>query len=171
MEAKITLSLAELSALRRIAGTMMPTHAAQDMPGADDPAIVADIARSVGRDQALIRTALAEIDKRAGGAFASLDRERREGLINDWYAGGGPAAAALGRVVLSAYYRDDRVLRALGHEARAPFPQGHVVEQGDWSLLDPVKRRAAFWRDDRSGSPDRSGPPDRSAKPDDSGGR
>jgi hypothetical protein len=23
------------------------------------------------------------------------------------------------------------------------------VEQGDWGLLEPVKRRAAFWRDDR----------------------
>jgi hypothetical protein len=126
---------------------------------------MADIVRSIGRDLPLIRTALAEIDKRAGGAFASLDCERREALVNDWYASGGAAAAALGRLVLGAYYRDDRVLRALGHEARAPFPQGHVVEQGDWSLLDPVKRRAAFWRDDRSGSPDRSG------KPDSSGGR
>jgi hypothetical protein len=105
--------------------------------------------RSIGRDLPLIRTALAEIDKRAGGTFASLDRGRRETLINEWYAAGSPAAAALGRVVLSAYYRDDRVLRALGHEARAPFPKGHEVEQGDWSLLDPVKRRAAFWRDDR----------------------
>ena len=119
------------------------------MPGADDPGILADIVRSIGRDLPLIRTALAEIDKRAGGAFAALDRERREALINDWYAAGGAAARALGRVVLAAYYRDDRVLRALGHEARAPFPQGHVVEQGDWGLLDPVKRREPFWRDDK----------------------
>ena len=128
---------------------MIPADAARGLPAASDPAIFADIVRSIGRDLPLIRTALAEIDKRAGGAFAALDRERREALINDWYAAGGAAAAALGRVVLSAYYRDDRVLRALGHEARAPFPQGHVVEQGDWGLLDPVKRRAAFWRDDQ----------------------
>jgi len=145
------LGAGELDGLRHISETMLPTDASCGVPGADDPAILDDIIRSVGRDLPLIRTALAEIDKRAGGAFASLDRERREALINDWYATGGAAAAALGRVVLSAYYRDDRVLRALGHEARAPFPQGHVVEQGDWSLLDPVKRRAAFWRDDRKG--------------------
>jgi len=151
--------------LGAVAATMIPADIERGIPGADDPAILADIARSAGRDLALIHTGLAEIDKRAGGAFASLDRERREALINDWYASGGAAAAALGRVVLGAYYRDDRVLRALGHEARAPFPQGHVVEQGDWSLLDPVKRRAAFWRDDRAG------PPDRFGKPDDSGGR
>ncbi|MBN9091627.1 MAG: hypothetical protein J0J01_32300 [Reyranella sp.] len=143
------LASTDIQALHSIAGTMIPVDTEFGTPGADDPAILADIAKSIGRDLPLIRTALAEIDKRAGGTFASLDRERREALINDWYATGGAAAAALGRVVLAAYYRDDRVLRALGHEARAPFPQGHVVEQGDWSLLDPVKRRAAFWRDDR----------------------
>jgi hypothetical protein len=149
MMTKTDLSTDELHILCDVARTMIPAIDEQNMPGADDPAILADIVRSIGRDLPLIRTALAEIDKRAGGAFAALDRERREALINDWYAAGGAAAAALGRVVLSAYYRDDRVLRALGHEARAPFPQGHVVEQGDWGLLDPVKRRAPFWRDDK----------------------
>ncbi len=34
------------------------------------------------------------------------------------------AAATLVRVVLQCYYRDDRVLRSLGLELRAPFPQG-----------------------------------------------
>jgi len=145
----VLLSAAEIRTLRDIVGNMIPGNVEQGMPSADDPAILADIARSTDSDLQLVRTALAEIDKRAGGAFASLDGERREALINDWYASGGAAAAALGRVVLGAYYRDDRVLRALGHEARAPFPKGHEVEQGDWSLLDPVKRRKAFWRDDR----------------------
>jgi hypothetical protein len=70
-------------------------------------------------------------------------------LINNWYAGGGAAAVALGRLILAAYYRDDRVLVALGLEARAPFPKGYVVEQGDWSLLDAVRKRPALWRDDR----------------------
>jgi hypothetical protein len=52
-------------------------------------------------------------------------------------------------VIVGAYYRADRVLLALGHEARAPFPKGYVLEQGDWSLLDVVRGRKPFWRDDR----------------------
>jgi hypothetical protein len=144
------LSAAETDALREIAGTMIPADAARGLPGADDPAILADIARSIGRDGQRVRAALAAIAERAGDAFATLDRARREALVNDWYESGGPEATALGRAVLGAYYRDDRVLQAVGHEARAPFPKGHVVEQGDWSLLDPVKRRKPFWRDDRS---------------------
>ena len=26
-------------------------------------------------------------------------------------------------------------------ELRAPFPQGYVLEEGDWALLDPVRAR------------------------------
>ena len=54
------------------------------MPGADDPAILADIVRSVGRDLPLVRQALAAIAAKSGGAFAGLDRDRREALINDY---------------------------------------------------------------------------------------
>ena len=31
-------------------------------------------------------------------------------------------------------------------DARPPFPKGFDVEQGDWSLLDPVKRRGTIYR-------------------------
>jgi hypothetical protein len=56
------------------------------------------------------------------------------------------AAATLIRVVLQCYYRDDRVLRSLNLELRPPFPLGYTLEQGDWSLLDPVKARPPMWR-------------------------
>jgi len=125
----------ELRDLADIAGAMIPASPERGMPGADDPLILADIARSVGRDVPLVREALESF--RAGQD------------INDWYANAGRPAALLGRIVLSAYYRDDRVLLALGHEARAPFPKGYEVEQGDWSLLEAVKHRPAFWRKDR----------------------
>lgn len=128
---------------------MLPRCAEFGMPGADDPAIQADIVRSAGRELATVREALVAIAAKSGGSFASLDIDRREALINDYFSGGSPQAACVARLMLAAYYRDDRVLLALGHEARAPFPKGHVVEQGDRSLLEPVRRRAPFWRDDR----------------------
>ena len=59
---------------------------------------------------------------------------------------GGAAAATLVRVVLQCYYRDDRVMISLGQEPRSPFPKGHTVEQGDLSLLDPVRARPPIWR-------------------------
>ncbi len=128
---------------------MVPEDSAMGMPGADDPAILDDIVRSVGRDLPLVREALAAIAAKSGGAFADMDRDAREALVNEWYASGGVPAVALGRVIVGAYYRDDRVLLALGHEARAPFPKGYILEQGDWSLLDVVRKRQPLWRDDR----------------------
>ena len=59
---------------------------------------------------------------------------------------GGAPLAALVRVVLLCYYRDDRVMGSLGLEPRPPFPRGHVVEQGDWSLLDLVRKRVPMYR-------------------------
>jgi hypothetical protein len=150
------LSTAEIRDLGDIAGTMIPQDPAFGMPGADDPAILADIVRSVGRDLPMVREALAAIAHKSVGAFAGLDRDTREALINDYYTSGGAAAATLGRVIVGAYYRDDRVLLALGLEARPPFPKGYDLEQGDWSLLDAVRKRAPFWRDDRTTAGERS---------------
>jgi hypothetical protein len=143
------LSDAEIEDLGVIAGTMVPEDTALRMPGADDPAILEDMVRSMGRDLPLVREAVAAIAAKSGEAFAEMDQAAREALINEWYPGGGAPALALGRVIASAYYRDDRVLSALGHEARAPFPKGYVLEEGDWSLLDVVRKRQPFWRDDR----------------------
>jgi hypothetical protein len=140
---------AELKELRDIAGTMIPADPEKRLPGADDPAIQADIVRTVGRDLPKVRQAISAIVAKSGGGFANLNVDHREALINDYYAGKSAEAMTLGRVILGAYYRDDRVLTALGVEPRAPFPKGFTVEQGDWSLLDAVRNRPQLWRDDR----------------------
>jgi hypothetical protein len=66
--------------------------------------------------------------------------------VTEFRASGGLPAATLVRVILQCYYRDDRVLRSLGIELRAPFPKGHVLPDGDWSILDPVKARGGSLR-------------------------
>ena len=78
--------------------------------------------------------------------FASLDEARAEAAAMQLLSREDPVLIALGRAVLQCYYRDDRVLRSLGLELRAPFPQGYTLEQGDWSLLDPVKARSGKLR-------------------------
>jgi hypothetical protein len=144
-----SLSPAERQDLCRIAGLMIPASKAFGVPGADDPVIFADILASLGRDAADVTAALTRISDLAGGALSALDDARAEALAKTVLAGGDRTAAALGRVILQCYYRDDRVLRALGLEPGPPFPKGHSVEQGDWSLLDAVRDRKPLWRDDR----------------------
>ena len=98
MSADSLLTPPQIDDLRAIAAVIIPASAEFDVPGADDPAIQADI------------------------------------------------VATLTRVVLQCYYRDDRVVRSLGLEPRPPYPKGHVLEDGDWSLLDPVRARPPMWR-------------------------
>ncbi len=136
-----TLTQRQRDDLRTVAGMIVPSSDEYKVPGADDAAVQADILQTLGRDTASVVAALDHLAKIAGKPLADLDSARRDAVANEFRATGGGAAATLVRVVLQCYYRDDRVLRSLGLELRAPFPQGYVLEQGDWSLLDPVKTR------------------------------
>jgi hypothetical protein len=142
-----TLTQAESRDLRCVAEAMVPPSQAYDVPGADDPAIFADIIASLGRDFGDVRQALALLAALSDGPFADLDQARREAVAASFQASGGALLATLTRVILQCYYRDDRVMRSLGVEPRPPFPKGHILEQGDWSLLDPVRTRPKMWRD------------------------
>jgi hypothetical protein len=140
------LTPAQRDDLRAIAGVIIPASEEFDVPGADDPAIQADIVATLGRDASLVRQALGLLARIAGMPLASLDPVRREVVALELRAQGGAAVATLTRVVLQCYYRDDRVVRSLGLEPRPPYPRGYVLDDGDWSLLDPVRARPPFWR-------------------------
>ena len=140
------LTETEISDLRCLAGMIVPASEKYGVPGADDDTIFADIVNSIGRDAHTVRAALAALRALTGGSFAALDAMRRAEVATKLRAEGGVAVGVLTRVVLLCYYRDDRVMVSLGLEVRPPFPQGHVLEQGDWSLLDPVRTRKPFWR-------------------------
>ena len=141
------LTPAERRDLRRLAGFMIPASAEYGVPGADDEAIFADIVRSLGRDRNDVRAALVMLRQIASGEFADLEEAKAEAAAMALLSREGPVTLALGRAVLQCYYRDDRVFRALGREPRPPYPKGHELEQGDWSLLEAVRGRPRMWRD------------------------
>ena len=136
-----TLTQAQRDDLRTIAAMIIPASSEYNVPGADDPEIQADMTATLGRDAAVVSAALDHLARLAGKPLAALEADRREAVAKEFRASGGVPAATLTRVVLQCYYRDDRVLRSLGLELRAPFPKGYALEQGDWSVLDPVKAR------------------------------
>ena len=139
------LTRAQCNDLRTIAGLMIPASEEYKVPGADDAAVQADILKTLGRDTRPMAAALDHLARLAGQPLAELDAAKRDAVVQEFRASGAPAAV-LARVILQCYYRDDRVLRSLGLELRAPFPKGHVLPDGDWSLLDPVKARGGSVR-------------------------
>jgi hypothetical protein len=126
-------------ALRSLAEMMIPASTESGVPSAADDAIFADILRSFGRDEHHVMTVLRELE-----GFADLDPSARQAKVAQLREHLSDSLKGLSSVVLQCYYRDDRVMRSLGMEPRPPFPKGHEVEQGDWSLLDPVRKRQRF---------------------------
>jgi len=134
----------ELALLRRLVGRMIPASREYDVPGADDPAIFAEIAETLASASLPLRAMLATLDA-AGTASASPGVI--DGKIHTLFVTHEAVMGQTVTVVAQCYYRDDRVMRSLNMEPRAPFPQGFEIEQGDWSLLDPVRARPKLWRD------------------------
>ena len=156
----------EQRALLAFAGAFLPASAEYDVPGADDPAIAADILAAAKRHAAAVVQALQLEDVKArsvfGADFADLDNLSRARCIEgaNWagfidevtlekerFSSAEVARRTLASIIVQCYYRDDRVMRSLGMELRPPHPQGFAVEEGDWSLLEPVKRRGRIYRE------------------------
>lgn len=137
----------ELETLREAAGFMIPASSEYGVPGADDELIFANIAATLGRDTDAVRRGLQRLDALAEGSFARLGGEQKNAALMKLAMTDLPLLSALVMVIVRCYYRDDRVMRSLQMEVRAPFPKGFELEQGDWSLLDPVRARGPIWRD------------------------
>ena len=131
-----------------MSGVIIGPCAELGLPGADDEEILVRILSSCERHEQFVRNTVqtylsgSAADHAAAAAMpADIDRSVHEFLTNH------PSFSQLLMcLVAESYYQDGRVLQSLDMEARPPFPQGRVVEQSDWSLLDAVKRREALYR-------------------------
>ncbi len=139
------------SALAAIVGAMIPASEEYAVPGADDPAILADILTLVKRHPEPVVEAIAALEamaeSRHGARFGALDDDAKAAAIATFSQSGAPHLRAIVSMTAQCYYRDDRVMASLGMEPRPPFPKGFEVEQGDLSLLDPVRARGRIWRE------------------------
>jgi hypothetical protein len=141
------LTADQCRSLRCLAEIMIPASAEYGVPGAGDDAIFAEILRNLGRDAEHVATLVLTLDEIAGGVFADMEAARREAAAARLYKSGGEPLMHIERIIVQCYYRDDRVMRSLGLEPRPPFPKGFELEQGDWSLLDPVRARPKLYRE------------------------
>ena len=122
--------------LRQLAGLIIPASVEYDAPGADEEPVFSDILTSAVSQQTEIRAAL--------DFAAAIDGALEDNIpmlqMSEVFA---PVVV----LVMQCYYRADPVLVSLGMEPRPPYPQGFEIEEGDWSLLEPVQQRGKIWRD------------------------
>jgi hypothetical protein len=129
----IALTRDARNTLAALVGEMIPASDEYGVPSASDPVIFADILNTAAAMLPLLGPAVEELD--AGTDLVASLRASYADLV--------PPLVA---IVAQCYYRDDRVMTSLGMEPRAPFPDGFDLEDGDWSLLDPVRERAKMYR-------------------------
>ena len=100
---------------------------------------------------AALRTELDRLEEQArgqfGSAFTELAENDRQALVDQIRSGDPGFMRWLAMETMTCYYQDERVLEALGMEARAPYPQGYEVVSGDLSVLEPVIQRGRRYRD------------------------
>lgn len=145
------LTEAEVETLSAVLDTLIPASPALGMPSAGESRIVEDVHQSVRNTRPILKDTLSQINSAAleqhQAEFSTLTFNQRTNLLKREDVVGIPAFRTLQFVLLQCYYRDPVAMKSLGMEPRAPFPEGFDIEQGDWDLLEPVKRRAKFYRE------------------------
>ena len=133
-----------------LVGLMIPASQEYAVPGADDPEIFERIMVASELDRSLVADGLRALEDLSialhGERLAALDDDDKVQTAERFTQTQAPHVSVIVSLTTQCYYTDERVMTALGMENRAPFPLGYTVEQGDWSLLDPVKKRPKFYR-------------------------
>ncbi len=144
----------ERRTLTSVLDEIIPPSPDGRLPGAGELGLADHVEAVVQRTPALrpvLARGLAALDELARGRgvrhFAALSREERVEALNGLAATEPECLPSLVFHTYTGYYQAGPVLVGLGLEPRPPHPQGHVVEPGDLSLLDPVRRRAKLYRE------------------------
>ena len=148
----LPLSEPQREILRALVGSIIPASKDYDTPGANDPLIFKDILVTVHPDADIVASGLEDINQQSmrnhnGVGFADRIASDQRVMVEKLSQALNPFLRTLVRIIAQCYYRDDRVMKALGMELRPPFPEGFTVEEGDWTLLEPVRRRGKLYRE------------------------
>ena len=78
--------------------------------------------------------------------FVDLPKQNKEKIFQKLLKFEGIFMKQFSHQLMDCYYTNDRVLEGLGLEVKPPFPDGNIVESGDFRLLEPVIQRGNFMR-------------------------
>lgn len=140
----------EQRALSALVDMIIPASEEYGVPSAADPVIFTDILSDSARHRERLGAALTALDALAqeshGAAFFNLPAKQQADAADAFRNSHAGDAGLIASITAQCYYRDDRVMESIGMEPRPPHPLGYTVEQGDWSLLDPVRGRNPLYR-------------------------
>lgn len=134
--------------LLALLAVLIPPGGGGRIPGAADigfPAAVRATSDYPAIREGLLRLMAATRDG-YGREFFDLDAAEQARMIDGLKVKDFRFFSALSIQIIKSYYQDTKVMMALGHDHRPPFPLGHDVQEGDLSLLEPVYERGRKYR-------------------------
>ena len=130
---------------------IIPASGDGRFPSAAETDVLGYVAKT---DPKLLETVRIELDRLNtmsenlhGLVFGDAHETVRQELLDEIRGKEPQFLRGLALQTVTCYYQDDRVMEAIGMEARPPFPKGYEVVDGDLSLLDPVRARGQGYRD------------------------
>ncbi len=129
---------------------LIPASPDGRMPAARALRLYDDLSGLRPGDRTLIEAGLAALDQRAaelhGESFVRLSLQQAKDLVDALREQRSPFIQTYVAQTVGRYVAHPTVMPLLGLEARPLWPQGNVVAEGDWSLLEAVKQREKFYR-------------------------
>ena len=130
---------------------IIPASGDGRFPSAAETDVLGYVAKT---DPKLLETVRIELDRLNtmsedlhGLVFGDAHETVRQELLDEIRGKEPHFLRGLALQTVTLYYQDDRVMEAIGMEARPPIPKGYEVVAGDLSLLDPVRARGQVYRD------------------------
>ncbi len=148
---KHPLNDTQRATLSAMCDLMIPASADGKMPAASLLGIYDDISDLTEAEVTALSDGLSQIEAVAqrshNDSFSALAPDDAQALFDGLRSELRRFTGIFTVQTAARYYSHDQVMPLIGLEARPPWPKGNVVDQGDWSLLDPVRKRAPMYRE------------------------
>ena len=142
----------ECSVLSTLARIIIPASEQYGLPGADDEAIFSILLHKGVRWEPQLKRGVRDFVQFAKDCkleLSALNDDDLASLVDEFEELHPDFVQTMMTLTAQSYYMDERVLNALELPTGPPFPDGHEVQPGDWTLLEPVKQREKFYREIR----------------------
>jgi hypothetical protein len=141
------LSPAQRATLSCVLDEIVPPSEDGRLPGAGALGLAGAVEEHLQRTPGAVAALAQALEALGAGGFPVLAGALRTQALHDFAASSPSFVPSLLAPTYVLYYREPRVLAALGLEARPPHPKGYVLEPGDLGLLEAVRRRGKIYRD------------------------
>lgn len=144
------LDAAARACLDRLTDLLIPASPDGRMPAARSLDLYARFDTLGARDREVFVQGLAHLDSlaraRFSDGFAALGAAEAMALVEGLRAEASVFLQTFMTQTVGRYLAHPTVMPLIGLEARPHWPKGHVVAEGDWSLIDVVRRRPKMYR-------------------------